>query len=264
MSTGTTGQPGTSSQPAPPAGEAAPAPRPLTPCPPAVVHADDPTAEDLTTWADRLEEVRRSLASPVVGRIVVVAQTASTQEAAARMAGDLTPGEPGLLVVAGSQYAGRGTHGRGWSSGPMGLALTMALPGADDPPEWLSLSVGLGVYRACAGLLEPGVARSLRVKRPNDVVLLRPDGSRAKVAGILVERRTLASGPVTLIGIGVNVRHTRGDWPPDLDGRAVSLAQLGSGASRIAVAQRLLAECSRVRAMDQAALELELGERLIN
>jgi|GEM_PF-712058 len=231
---------------------------------PELVQSDDPSAEDLTTWADRLEDVQRSLVSPVADRIVVVAQTASTQEAAARMAVALAPGDAGVLVVAGSQYAGRGTHGRGWSSGPMGLALTLALPDTNDDPQWLSLAIGLGVFRACTSVLDPAVAGAIRVKRPNDVVLLRPDGTRAKLAGILVERRGVGGTPVTLIGVGVNVLHAQADWPTDLDGRAVSLAQLGSRASRIAVAQRLLAECSRVWSMDQAEIELALAESLID
>ena len=211
--------------------------------------------EDLTTWADRLEAVLPTLPKPAVDRIVVIAQTASTQDAAARLAA----GRPGIMVLTGSQYAGRGRIGRGWSSGPNGLAVTFALPDTGEPAAWLSLAAGLAAYRALAELLPESASGALRVKRPNDVVLQRDDGTRLKLAGVLVERRNDA----VLLGLGVNVRHTDADWPTDLSGRAASLLQLGAETSRIAVAEGLLRSVSAVWAMDQAAIELELASVLI-
>ena len=79
----------------------------------------------ITDWADRLEAV--CAACPHLGalHVHIVAETASTQDAAWAASG----GAAGWLVVAGRQVAGRGRLGRFWAdTGDDGLAMTLTLP----------------------------------------------------------------------------------------------------------------------------------------
>ena len=213
--------------------------------------------EDLTTWADRIEAVIARTEHCCVDRVAVVAETASTQDAAAAMAG---AGEIGsrLMLLAGAQKSGRGRMGRKWDSGTRGLTATIALPDQGMSTEWLSLAGGLAMYLTCHGLLGEQADR-LRVKSPNDLVVLEADGAkRLKLGGVLAERRA----GLVLVGFGINVTQRDGDWNATLAGSAVSLAQLGCGASRIEVAERLVGAISKVFAMDQAEVELELADVL--
>jgi BirA family biotin operon repressor/biotin-[acetyl-CoA-carboxylase] ligase len=72
------------------------------------------------------------------------------------------------------------------------------------------------------------------VRPPNDVYV----GER-KLAGILAES-VVGAAPLVVLGIGVNVSQGPDDWPPDLRGRAVSLAELGAAVERPALLAELL------------------------
>lgn len=195
----------------------------------------------IDAWADRLEAAIARTPACCVDRVAVVRETASTQDAALRLAG----AKPGLLVVAGRQTGGRGRHGRVWvDTGEQGLAATFAIADDGRDPADLSAVGGLGARDAIAAVA-PGVA--LRLKRPNDVLAVGADDEARKVAGVLIERR----GGLVLIGIGINIAQRA--WPEDLAGRAVSLAELGAGVDRVEVA------CALVGALS-AALAFEAGE----
>lgn len=214
--------------------------------------------EDLTTWSDRLEAVIARTEHSCVDRVVVVAQTASTQDAAAAMAG--TAGQQGarLMLITGRQKSGRGRIGRRWESGTHGLTATIALPDQGMSVEWLSLAGGLAMYMTCLPFAG-AYADRLRVKTPNDLVVIEVDGAkRQKLGGVLVERRA----GLVLVGFGINVTQNDEDWNTALAGTAISLAQLGSSVSRISVAEQLVGAISKVCAMDQAEVELELADLL--
>jgi BirA family biotin operon repressor/biotin-[acetyl-CoA-carboxylase] ligase len=118
----------------------------------------------------------------------------------------------GLVVVAGRQTAGRGRHGRGWSSPAGNLYLSLLL--RPDVPAaaagGLALVAGLALAEACVSLGVP--PRLLQLKWPNDLVL-----GTAKVAGILLEAETEGTQQIgwVSIGIGVNVAQA-----PEVAGRA--------------------------------------------
>ncbi|GJQ30648.1 MAG: biotin--[acetyl-CoA-carboxylase] ligase [Phycisphaerae bacterium] len=176
--------------------------------------------------------LRTLLASVEVARRVVVLEAcASTQdEAAARAAG-----QPGLMVLALRQTAGRGRLGRAWAHSEQGLAATFALPG-EIASARLSMAAGLAALHACAASIpEPA---GLGLRWPNDVV--QRDAIARKVAGVLIERRD----GVALAGFGINVRQAAADFPTDLAARACSLAMLGS-ASGVADVAVVLALCLR-------------------
>jgi BirA family transcriptional regulator, biotin operon repressor / biotin---[acetyl-CoA-carboxylase] ligase len=116
----------------------------------------------------------------------------------------LRAGEPvGCVVVADAQVAGRGRAGRGWTDtvrgpeGPANLAVTATAVVADRPAGLVPLATGLAAVDALTAVGATG-----RLKWPNDVLL----GDR-KAGGILVERHDLPSGPVLLIGCGLDL-----DW----------------------------------------------------
>ncbi len=151
------------------------------------------------------------LHTAVIGsRVVVYGEVDSTNTRALQIGGD------GLVVVADSQTAGRGRHGRTWHScAGLGLWFSAAF---EKPTPGLAFAAPLAVRDAVSAYAAPSL------KWPNDVLV----GGR-KLAGILIESR----GDVTAVGIGVNVHHTAGDFPEDLRDSAVSLDMVaGTSVSR--------------------------------
>jgi BirA family biotin operon repressor/biotin-[acetyl-CoA-carboxylase] ligase len=176
--------------------------------------------EDLSRWAERIERVLR----PPVGRVVVLAETASTQDAASR-AGQ------GTLVVAGRQTAGRGRLGRKWEDdGDKTVAMSVAVDARGRTDAGLSLAAGLAALDACASVLRDGRAR-LGLKWPNDVVT-RGEEPR-KLAGVLVER----SRGLAVLGVGINVLPRR--WSRELAPIAGTLSDLRPGVRREDIAEAL-------------------------
>jgi BirA family biotin operon repressor/biotin-[acetyl-CoA-carboxylase] ligase len=152
----------------------------------------------------------------------------------------LARGFPGkTAVLAERQTLGRGCGDKVWeSAGPQGLwaslLLTAAVPWERLAPA--AMILGLAVREAvelCCGI-------RLRTKWPND---LMADDWR-KCCGLLVEAGVVLEdgGAVPLVlGIGLNVNHLEGDFPPGLAGRAVSLRMLsGREYDRMAILAAIL------------------------
>ncbi|WP_456152534.1 biotin--[acetyl-CoA-carboxylase] ligase [Microbispora rosea] len=141
--------------------------------------------------------------------IRVVERTGSTNADLARTVRE-SPAE-GAVLVAESQFAGRGRLGRPWTAPPRsGLTFSMLLR-----PEvplarqgWLALLVGLAAASAVRRIAEIDV----RLKWPNDLMV----GER-KLAGILAER----VDRMVVVGMGLNVSLRPEELPVD---RATSLA----------------------------------------
>jgi BirA family biotin operon repressor/biotin-[acetyl-CoA-carboxylase] ligase len=175
------------------------------------------------------DRLLRELRTQRFGRSLrVLPLTDSTNDDARR---DALSGAPdGHVVVADGQRAGRGSHGRVWTS-PAGSDLYLSivarpeLPLSALPP--LTLAVGLGVADAVERVLAPELATRTEVKWPNDVWL----GGK-KCAGILVEASTLGSalGPV-VIGIGLNVNRLH--WAEGLETSATSLRAARPGGAAL-------------------------------
>ena len=123
----------------------------------------------------------------------------------------------GLVVTADRQTAGRGRKGREWL-GINGEQLVFSIVlhpelGNHYLPA-ITLLTGLGVYKA---LRDEGCGL-LAVKWPNDILL-----NSRKVCGILCELRMMASQPVVVAGIGLNVKGGRGEFPGFLRNRATTI-----------------------------------------
>ncbi|MEX0836608.1 MAG: biotin--[acetyl-CoA-carboxylase] ligase [Nitriliruptor sp.] len=165
-------------------------------------------------------------------------EVGSTNDVALAAVRDGTP--PGLVVVADHQTAGRGRLGRPWddaSSGDAVRSLTassvVALPTANV--SLVPLAVGLAV----ADALRRAGARPM-LKWPNDVLLPRPGGGRAKAAGILVERHAVPQGEVLVIGTGIDLDWREVPRSGDADAWTSVAESAGRDVDRVSVLADLL------------------------
>lgn len=185
---------------------------------------------DRTRFAARLHTRR-------LGRTLIVrGEVGSTNDAAWEA---LEAGAPdGAVVVADAQTRGRGRAGRRWHLAPgTGLALSLLLSAGPDRRRLATLPLVAGLALALA---LDGFGLRARLKWPNDLLA----GGR-KLAGVLAESRRLASPgadgrDAAVLGVGVNVSATEADFPPELRGRATSLAIEGVDADREGVAAAFL------------------------
>jgi BirA family biotin operon repressor/biotin-[acetyl-CoA-carboxylase] ligase len=160
--------------------------------------------------------------------------TLSTNDDAKRAAKN--GAEHGATWVAESQSAGRGRQGRAWIS-PRGENLLFSVLLRVEAPAirlpLVSLVAGLAVADAAE---RAGIENRVRIKWPNDVVVLAKEGAKApwsKLAGVLVETSSTGAGAgagaragpglqAIIVGVGINV-HTR-DFPEELYALATSIA----------------------------------------
>ncbi|MGH6673233.1 MAG: biotin--[acetyl-CoA-carboxylase] ligase [Xanthobacteraceae bacterium] len=135
-------------------------------------------------------------------RLVTQDTLPSTNAAALACAINDSDSRP-LWLTARMQTAGRGRRGNAWISPRGNLYATLLLidPGSVRQAPELSFVAALAVHDA---ILEPapGLRGRLAFKWPNDVLC-----GGAKLAGILIEGRSLDPGLAVAIGIGVNCRH---------------------------------------------------------
>jgi BirA family transcriptional regulator, biotin operon repressor / biotin---[acetyl-CoA-carboxylase] ligase len=166
-----------------------------------------------------------------VPRLEVFASLPSTNDRLRALAED--GAAPFTTVIAEEQTAGRGRHGRSWSS-PTGMGLWISMLLRGPSLEALRLSpILLGIASARA-VEEVAPSLSIGIKWPNDLIGGR-EGVRVavgteeggKVAGILCES---SAGGGVVAGIGINVRQRPEDFPAALGEAPVSLEMLVGGA----------------------------------
>lgn len=151
--------------------------------------------------------------APLVQEIHLYDTLASSNDTA------LSLGRDGVAVLALNQTAGRGQHGRTWTSKP---GSSMLLSIAWHPPHELRQPAKIIAYSSLAVLwfVESFFPRLPRLKWPNDILV-----ERKKLCGILVEQSS--NGP-TIIGIGLNLNQTVDDFRESGLPDATSL-MVGSG-----------------------------------
>ena len=129
----------------------------------------------------------------------------------------------GAVVVADEQTAGRGRLDRRWETPPgRALLVSVVVAGSHLPtrPAQLPMIAGLAVLNAVTQVVSlpdspPSVTQavSLRLKWPNDLVALLPDGP-VKVAGLLAESSLDSQGiRYAVLGMGVNVNQRADELP---------------------------------------------------
>ncbi|GMU22801.1 MAG: biotin--[acetyl-CoA-carboxylase] ligase [Phycisphaerae bacterium] len=207
-------------------------------------------------------------------RIVVLPETSSTNTEALGFAEDSSA--DGLAILSDFQTAGRGRHGRAWLA-PRGASVLCSvlllergqnsssasdadrptLPSsrnaADspvgpsqaampwDPTGWLTLASAVAACEA----IRRSTQITPAIKWPND---LRVEGR--KLAGILIESRTLPAGRAYVVGVGINCYQQAGHFPPELRATATSLDLIADHPiDRVAVARELL------RSLDEAVAD---------
>ncbi len=193
------------------------------------------TPGPLQSWSNSIEQVLQSNPQGTINRAVALESVSSTQDIAVKLAN----GQPGLMVLAGSQTQGRGTQGKTWHQQPaLALACSFALASTSEKSWRLSLAGALAIRSTASTLL--GDDQLLGLRWPNDIVLCE-DPVR-KLAGVLVEQ----FDSLYILGIGTNILQQTHDWPRELQSCTVSLAQLGYQNLRIAVAQELVLALNRM------------------
>lgn len=146
------------------------------------------------------------------------------------------------VVVADQQAAGRGRRGRVWQA-PARTSLLASILVRSRLPQALLATLSPTTAVATAEALRRVARLEPRLKWPNDVLV----GGR-KIAGILLESRAVASSePVLVIGVGVNLGQR--EFPPELAGRATSVAlETGHAVDRETMLAALLEEFDAWRA----------------
>jgi BirA family transcriptional regulator, biotin operon repressor / biotin---[acetyl-CoA-carboxylase] ligase len=146
---------------------------------------------------------------------------ASTQDRAIALAKE--GAEAGTRVVADRQTHGRGRRDHSWESPEGGLYLSVVYPAPADHLSLVPLALGAGL----ADSLSRRYCLPLRVKWPNDLLVVRSGVPPSKVAGVLVDAVTDRTGRVRLaVGVGVNVAAPRERFSRELRSQLVSLDEL--------------------------------------
>ncbi|KYG05623.1 biotin--acetyl-CoA-carboxylase ligase [Sorangium cellulosum] len=206
--------------------------------------------------AAAIERELARLGAPIGRPLAVAWETASTNDDARSAAAAGAP--HGAAFLADAQIQGRGRGGRAWHSPPgenlyLSVVLRPGLPASSVAP--IALVMGLAVASVVdrqLARLAPGSRRGdgaeVRLKWPNDVLA----GGR-KLAGILVEAQLRGeSVSSVIVGVGLNVHAS--SFPPELSGRATSLAMLG-----IDDVPRELLAAELLQAIGDAAARFEAG-----
>lgn len=138
-------------------------------------------------------------------------QTDSTNRVTRELAAEGKPA--GTVVRAACQSAGRGQHGRTFSSPVGGLYFSLLLE-PDLPPDTLPL-ITLATGLACRTVLHRQYGLHPLIKWPNDLYL---EGK--KVAGILCENlfypRVGKPSAKVIIGVGLNANTTATDYDVEI------------------------------------------------
>ncbi len=183
-----------------------------------------------------ISAIEQQLAQPQLFRLAYFTSLDSTNEWALEKGRQGAPA--GWVVIAESQRRGRGRYGRRWEDVP-GKAILLSILVKGLPPDWnplmLNYWVALQIADAIEDLLE--TPELVQLKWPNDIYV-----AGKKLGGILIEGNFSGQQPrFFVVGIGINVNQEATDFPPELQGQAISLKMVtGYPLSREALIARLL------------------------
>ena len=183
------------------------------------------------------EEIAAQLNTSVMGKyLICLDETASTNANAFRLAEE--GAAEGTVVIADAQSGGKGRMGRVWSSPPgVNLYCSIVLRPSVKPYEAPQLTFLSAV--AVARAIEQATGLKPEIKWPNDVLI-----NGKKVAGLLNEMSAETDGiNFVILGIGVNLNMTFGQFPSDLRGPATSLLiEAGHPVGRVRFVAQMLRE----------------------
>ncbi len=142
-----------------------------------------------------VDHIEAARANALIGRkVVLFKSTASTNDIAWEYAGN--PVYHGLCILAESQHKGRGRRGRTWfSNAGESILASILLRSQTIEAELLTLTAAVAVAEA----VESFCQLPCRIKWPNDILM-----NGKKLAGILVEKKTVQKRYHFVVGIGIN------------------------------------------------------------
>lgn len=189
---------------------------------------------DALNWeVERLQAQLQEVAPGFLLEILASVDSTNSELMRRARAGNCPP----TLLVAQTQTAGRGRHGRPWYSAgaqQAGQSLTFSMGMALPKCDWSGLSLAVGV--CIAQCLEPranagatAAAARIGLKWPNDLWW-----QERKLAGILIETRSDGSEVYVVVGVGVNI------VAPEAPGVGQAAAGLEELALGVDAAQALL------------------------
>lgn len=168
-------------------------------------------------------------------KVVYFDETDSTNTQAKRLAEE--GAQPGTLVVADMQTAGKGRRGRSWQQRPGEMISMTFILEPEFAPDKASMLTLLAAHSVAAAI-EKMTGLSVQIKWPNDIVI-----HKKKAVGILTEMSlSLEQDSIhyVVVGIGVNVNPTV--FPEELAPMATSLyLESGSRVSRSELIAEILA-----------------------
>ena len=116
-------------------------------------------------------------------------------------------GRIGTSIQAKKQFEGKGRRGRTWTSETIAFAGSWVVH--DGKGELvhsdLQLVGGLAVVDAIRAISSYDCKDRIRLKWPNDILLENESAEWAKVSGVLLEGRSIASEIKLVLGIGANI-----------------------------------------------------------
>ena len=142
----------------------------------------------------------------------------------------------GTVLIAGSQTGGRGRMGRSFSS-PEGMGVYLSVILRPDCKADALMHLTCAAAVAACRAVERASGISPGIKWINDLVC-----GKEKLGGILTEMSVNSKGFAdwAVVGIGINCRQAKEDFPPELQDMATSLRlQAGKPCSPALLAARL-------------------------
>ena len=162
------------------------------------------------------QEFKRNLSTDYIGQeIHYYPEVDSTNEVAKKLAEEGAP--EGTIVIAESQYSGRGRRGKKWLSPSGGVWMTIIL--RPDIPIYKAPQLTLVTGVAVAETLDQECRLDVGIKWPNDILI-----GEKKVCGILTEVSANPKGlEYVVVGIGIDLNVDVDNFPPGLREGATSL-----------------------------------------
>lgn len=155
----------------------------------------------------------------MINKIIHLKETASTNGDAKKLIQEGCV--DGTVVLAENQTSGRGRLGKKWISNTgLGMYCSIVYYPDCERDEFSKMTLVAGL--AVAEILEELGIGNVMLKWPNDIYI---DGK--KCGGILCEAVLDKSRDAIIMGIGINVNHSKYDFGEDIRNRATSLKICG-------------------------------------
>jgi BirA family biotin operon repressor/biotin-[acetyl-CoA-carboxylase] ligase len=164
-------------------------------------------------------EISYELGTRSIGKKIIFFEEIDSTNNRARLLAE-EGAEDGTVVVALHQTAGKGRMGRTWDSATgKGIYLSVILKPDSSPAEMQKITIATAT--AVVSAIKKLTGMPALIKWPNDIIL-----QGKKVCGILTEMNTeLVRINYIIPGIGINYSQKRGDFPEELQDKAISLTE---------------------------------------